>query len=604
MKHKILIFLLALGASTGALFAESGTCGDNLTWDLTDGVLTISGTGAMTDYANVSDVPWYNYIGGITNVVFAEGCGITSIGNRSFVYCSSLTSIAIPNSVTTIGDYAFYGCSSLASVTISNCVASIGYAAFYSCSGLTSVTIPNTVAVVGDFAFGSCSSLTSVTIPESVMTIGYGGTFQDCTALTKVQWNAKNCIIEPFDKNTNGYYAPFINDKNLVEFTFGDKVESIPSWLCAGLAGLQKVHLPNSVTSIGDMAFNGCTGLTSPVYNAHVFAYMPPSYSGAYTIPDGIESIAGHAFYRCAGLTSITIPNSVKSIGNDAFYECNNLTSVCISDLSAWCNISFENYQDVTHPLFYAEHLYLNGSEVTDLKIPDNVSTIKNYAFYWCKGLTSVTIPNSVTSIGNSAFSGCSGLTSVTIPNSVTNIGDNAFSICTGLTSVTIPNSVISIGDYAFNGCTSLTTITIPNSITHIGGRAFIGCTGLTSVTIPNSVTSIGYAAFAGCTGLTSVTCYATTPPEQLVYMVSGNYIWPFYGVDCSQIPLYVPAESIEAYKAADGWKDFSPILPIAPQGIDDLYTDSSEAVKVLRDGKIFILRRDKTYTIQGQEVK
>ena len=247
------------------------------------------------------------------------------------------------------------------------------------------------------------------------------------------------------------------------------------------------------------------------------------------------------------------------------------MTSVHISDIAAWCNIEFDIYNAYGHtyisnPLYYAHHLYLNGEEVKDLVIPNSVTSIKDYAFYNCSGLTSVTIPNSVTSIGGYAFDGCrnltsvhisdiaawcyinfgnsdsnplsyahhlymngeevkdlvipnsvtsiggrafyycSGLTSVTIGNSVTSIGDDAFRKCSGLTSVTIPNSVTSIGEEAFSWCSGLTSVTIPNSVKSIGERAFWGCSGLTSVTIPNSVTSIGERAFEDCTGLTSVT--------------------------------------------------------------------------------------------------
>ena len=149
---------------------------------------------------------------------------------------------------------------------------------------------------------------------------------------------------------------------------------------------------------------------------------------------------------------------------------------------------------------------YNSREVIVQIVIESGVTSIGDYAFSWCTGLTIVTIPNSVTSIGDRAFSGCSSLTSITIPNSVTSIGDRAFSGCSSLTSITIPNSVTSIGNSAFSGCTSLTSITIPNSVTSIGNDAFHGCTSLTSITIPNSVTSIGSSAFSGCTGLTSVT--------------------------------------------------------------------------------------------------
>ena len=342
---------------------------------------------------------------------------------------------------------------------ISHSVTSIGEGAFSGCSGLTSVTIPNSVKSIGDEAFLECSGLTSVTIPNSVTSIGYGAFF-GCSGLTSV--------------------------------TIGNSVTSIGDYAFRGCSGLTSVTIPNSVTSIGSYAFEYCSGLTS------------------VTIPNSVTSIGSSAFYACSGLTSVTIPNSVTSIGEYAFQNCSGLTSVHISDIAAWCNIIFDNYE--TNPLYYAEHLYLNGEEVKDL-----------------------VIPNSVTSIGDYAFDGCSGLTSVTIPNSVKSIGREAFDGCSGLTSVTIGTGVESIGKYAFNKCS-----------------------GLTSVTIGNSVTIIGYGAFKGCTELLNVYCYAENVPS-----TESNV---FNGIDGEKATLHVPAASIESYKAKSPWSSFKNIVAISTE--------------------------------------
>ena len=175
------------------------------------------------------------------------------------------------------------------------------------------------------------------------------------------------------------------------------------------------------------------------------------------------------------------------------------------------------------------------------------MTSIGNNAFQDCWGLTSITIPNGVTSIGDMTFFRCSGLTSITIPNSVTSIGYKAFCECSGLTSITIPNSVTSIGEDAFSGCSGITSVTIPNSVTSIGDYAFSWCSGLTFVTIPNSVTSIGDGAFSGCSDLTSVTALNPTPVA-----ITENVF-----TNRTNAKLNVRKRSLEAYRAADYWKEF-----------------------------------------------
>ena len=358
-----------------------------------------------------------------------------------------------------------------------------------------------------------------------------------------------------------------------------------------------------SVSSIGENAFQGCSGLTS-VHISDIAAWCRISFGSGYAnplncahhlylgdeeikdlvIPNSVTCIERCAFWGCSGLTSVNIPSSVTSIGSSAFYGCSGLTAVHISDIGAWCKISFVQS---SNPLSLARHLFLNGEEVKDLEIPNSVTSIGSSAFYGCTGLTSVTIGNSVTSIGNGAFYNCSGLTSVNIGNGVTSIGSSAFSGCSGLTSLIFGNSLTSIGNNSFCECSGLTSVIFPNSVTDIGCEAFRGCSGLTSVTIPNSVTlirdysfgwcnaltsitigsevnTIGTQAFTNCPELTDVYCYAENVPNmKLTDYLSIFYTDAFYGSLIEYATLHVPTQSIDAYKSKEPWKNFKEIIAI-----------------------------------------
>ena len=427
-----------------------------------DGTLTISGNGEMKDWEKSYVVAWDSNRENIKNVIINNG--VTSIGNYTFSDCRSLTNITIPNSVTSIGVDAFYYCTSLTNITIPNSVTSIGGKAFVFCRSLTSITISDSVTSIGGDAFGSCESLTSINVDSN-----------------NEKYMSDNGVLYTKDKKILIQYP---SKKEGTEYLILQGVESIGESAFNECTGLTNITIPDSVTSIGNFAFCECTSLTRII------------------IPDSVTSIGNFAFSYCTSLTSITISNSVTSIGKYAFKYCSNLTSITI---------------------------------------PSSVISIREYAFECCSNLTSITIPNSVTSIENFAFSYCTSLTSITIPNSVTSIGYGAFHCCTSLTSINVDSNnekymsdngvlytkdkktliqypskkegteylilqgVESIGDYAFEGCENLINITIPDSVTSIMG-AFKGCSSLINITIPNSVTSIGGSAFECCSSLTSIT--------------------------------------------------------------------------------------------------
>ena len=497
---------------------------------------------------------------GLTSVTFGEGSQLESIGSSAFEGSSELTSVEIPASVTSIGHAAFMYCMRLTSVTFGvGCqLENIDSSTFSYCRELTRIEIPDGVTSIGDFAFSGCNGLTHVEIPSSVTSIG-SAAFAADTGSTSVYYQGDLSSWCEMRRENDGLldYCEnlYINGKLVQgELLIPDGVARIHDYAFDGFTMLTSVKIPASVTDIGTCAFRSCSGLTS------------------VEISSSVTSIGSAAFGDCSGLTSVEIPSSVTSIGSSAFYGCSGLTSVEIPvgvesfgsfpAVTGECRVVFTGeideinstpfnfseagestkiYLDLSHITgltSIGEYVFENCSGLTSVKLPSSVASIGEGAFSGCSGLTSVEIPSSVTSIGESAFSGCSWLTSVELPSSVTSIGDFAFSGCSIINlyyqgdltrwcevferktdllcknlyingelvrDLVIPDGITSIGTYVFSGCYGLTSVEIPSSVTSIGDFAFSGCSGLTSVEIPSSVTSIGTYAFSGCSGLTSV---------------------------------------------------------------------------------------------------
>ena len=255
-------------------------------------------------------------------------------------------------------------------------VVAIADKAFYNNTKIAKLTIPDSVESIGAYAFYGCDSLESITIP-------FVGETEDGTSNTHFGY-----IFGASSSSYNDNYVP--ESLKTVVITGGTSIDDYAFYDCSGLTS---VTIGNGVTSIGSYAFYGCSGLTS------------------VKIPNSVTSIGSYAFEDCSGLTSVTIPDSVESIGDYAFRGCSGLTSVHITDIAKWCEIPFGD--SYSNPLYYAKNLYLNGELVTELVIPEGVTSIGSWAFYGCSGLTSVTIGNGVTSIGSYAFYNCGGLTSI-----------------------------------------------------------------------------------------------------------------------------------------------------------------------------------------------
>ena len=601
-----------------------GTCGENVNWRFspTDSVLTISGTGEMTNYKS-NTTPWYNvFRQGIKTVVVLEG--VTSIGNHAFNACNNLKSVVLPSTILSIGTSAFSGCSSLHGISIPNSVTRIQGGTFNGCKSLRAIHIPDVIISIGESAFANCSSLQSIIIPNNVDSIG-NFAFNYCSSLRSVTF-----------PESLSYVGKWLMQMctSLSEVTLPQNIETIESDFFNGCSSLRRVSIPSSVQKICSGAFRNCTALDSLV------------------LPQNVVHVGASAYVGCTGLMYIFIPQYLTQIETGAFSGCTGLMSIEVSaqnttyDSRENCHALIETESDKmilcgknsTIPSSVRElgnELFRGRTDLVNFTIPDGITTIGNSVFNSCTNLQTISIPQSVTQIGIAAFGSCSALTDIQLPSDITRIEDNTFGGCSSLTSIVIPDNVKSLGDEAFKGCYALlsvtlpnglqsigkgvfrslgkfTTISIPESVNYIGATAFHDCgiwrnednwdgdllyidnclvsaqhgqqpiTGdviikegtrvigsqmfrtykITSIILPKTVTHINGGAFAWCDWLQSITCEATTPPiiEHTAY--DNQYGTVFYGVDKS-IPVYVPAGAEELYRTAEYWSEFTNIRAI-----------------------------------------
>lgn len=524
---------------------------------------------------------------------------VTSIGENAFNGCSGLQSINIPAGVTSIGERAFYGCSGISSITIPTSVKSIEGMTFYGCTGLktivwnakncSSAPFSSSQGSITSFTFGSevesipanicmhMTNLTSITIPENVTSIG-ASAFNNCTGLKTVVWNAKNCSDAPF-RSSQG---------SITSFTFGSKVESIPANLCMNMNNLTSITIPENVTSIGEDAFYGCSGLKTIVWNAKNCSDAPfSSIANSITLfsfGDGLESIPANLCQGMTQLTYISIPSGVKSIGNQAFDGCSGLRTVYIPEnVTALGEKAFSGCSGLSYikcegaPAKCGSDCFLNANKYTTLFVPllsamayktaegwnyfinispssENGTCGSNLTWSFASGVLTIEGTGDMEALNPMPWDGFRYfIDKVVIKKGVTSICASAFKNCTKMTSIVLPNGITSVGQYAFSGCSSLTSLSL-DEVEAIPTGLCANCTALENIYI-GVATGLASDAFSGCSSLN----YITASNENIAFSSSLGVL---YNKDYTQLVKCPPAKGSYTFRSS-----VTSILPSAFSG-------------------------------------
>ena len=424
--------------ANAASIVKTGKCGASLDWTLSsDGLLIISGEGAMYDYYYYDDAPWHNYYENITQISFSEG--VTHIGDNSFFYCNSVWKVNLPTSLKSIGTSAFEGCHKLESISIPDNVEIIDSQAFKSCYKLKQISLPKSLKVISYECFYN-TAIEKIDIPEGVTSIE-SGAFYNCTNLKE--------LILPDSLEEIG--REVINHSAITEITIPSNVSTIENYAFTesnpNALSYENVTLVNINVDKNNKNYSSEDGV---LYNKDKtqLLVIPEGKIGDYIVPASVKSYADGVFSNCINLSSITLNKNFTEIQPSMFEYCKNLQSI---------------------------------------DIPNDVKNIGNEAFYECQNLTEIRLPESIESIGEWAFCGCVKLETINLPDSLTIIDSYAFYRCESLKITRIPQNVTQIGGcYAFSDCESIPEIDIPISVTSIGKGEFQNCYSLKSITINN----------------------------------------------------------------------------------------------------------------------
>ena len=481
------------------------------------------------------------------------------IGRDMFRSFDCLRSVSLPRMIKRIDNNAFTGCGKLEEVRFMRCdLRSIGDEVFSGCSSLMRINLPDGIESLGNRCFYNCTNLRRLDLPASIRSIGREAFYN--VPLTSIQL--------PYNLTDMGSNALNGTKLTTVLLPAGLKMENDQIGNIQTLKEFQ-VERGNQNYTTEDGVLYDITG--------NILLCCPSGKSGAFNVPSGVQTIKNNAFWQCRNLSAISFPTSLGVIGSNSFNNCTSLKSVSIpvtvkaigeSAFASCSNLTTADVQATISSL--PDRMFQDCSSLKQVKLPNGLSKIGSNAFENCKSLEMINGANALTSIGKEAFKKC-GLTEVVLPAGMAEIGENAYrdckqlksitfgpglkSIpkelmrgCDNLTSVLLPESLTSIGENAFRDCKSLPKINLPNTITSIDNNAFRG-TSITQLLIPASIQTIGDKIVEKCKML-NITCMAVNPPA-------------LKKISEKKTPLFVPAQSVEAYKNAKPWKDFKNILPI-----------------------------------------
>ena len=500
-------------------------------WKLEDGVLTISGEGAMENYAKAVKQPWYEKRAQITSVVVEDG--ITEIGDFAFYGLTYLKEVSIADSVTKIGDYAFKNCSALSEVNLPEKLESVGESAFYGCTALKDITFHENVQSIGSYAFSRCTELKKIVFegdaPE-IQTGAFSGVRASVsypeekaswTEDKKQNYGGQLSWNQPLPWNVDNHVLTITNDSCMKNYESAAKTP----WY-AERNEVTSIIVADGVTKIGDYAFYGYSNLAS------------------VQLPDSLESIGNYAFKNCGKLSEITLPEKVSAIGESAFYGCGlaeitiplNVTE--IADYSFARNTGLKNITFEGSAPAIAAHAF-SGVKAKAMYPEDdsswNEDTKQNYGgtlqwgdteekqqcgknAYWKVENGTLTISGSG-AIGNyDSAAECpwadqrAFITKIVVEDGITSIGNFAFYGMTNLTETSLADSITSIGAYAFKNDSNLETVALPSELTQIQDSAFYGCSKISSIVIPAKVTKIGDYVFSRCSSLKDISFEGDAP--------------------------------------------------------------------------------------------